>query len=189
MTKLVISLVGRPGSGKSTAAQHLQQAYGFSVFTFSAVIREFAAANNITLRKRADYAATSAKIYKKYGRGYMVNRALQLDATRICIDDVRSPRFVDIIRKAGGISVAFDCPTGVRFAHVHNHPDKTKYPPTLEAFIANEREDEAVNLGPGITFAIDDALQAADHHLDASGSLAYTLEQLDAIVKPLLVRS
>jgi len=188
VSKLILSLIGHGGSGKTSAANYLQDEYKFTPFSFSLVIRGYAAAHSISLQKRANYASTHAEIIRKYGWDYTLSLALNLKADRICIDDVRSLPYADIIRDAGGKGIAFDCPVETRFAHVHNHPDKAKYPDTLNGFIENEREDEAITIGAGLQFETDLLMQSADYHIDASGSLENTFRQLDEIVQPLLTR-
>jgi len=186
MSKLIISLVGRPGTGKSSVAKHLEEKYGFTPFTFSTIIREYAAKNGIELTKRADYAATHAKMIAEHGWDYTLRIALSLSAKRICVDDLRSPKYAEVLRAAGGHEIAFDCPAEVRFAHVQEHGDKVKYPATFDEFMQAEHEDDATVIGPGLKFEIDELMKLADYHADASGSLEHTFEQVDVIVEALL---
>jgi dephospho-CoA kinase len=186
MNKIILSLIGYGGSGKTSATRYLHDTYGFTPFTFSSVIRDYAAAHGIALTKRTDYANTHAEMIKKYGWDYTLNIGLNLPGARLCIDDVRSRKYAERIQQAGGLAIAFDCPTEVRFAHVRNHPDKAKYPATLEAFIQNEREDEATSIGAGLAFETGALMKTADYHVDASGSLEHTFSQLDTIVAALL---
>lgn len=186
MEKIIIYLVGHGGSGKTSAATYLQQKYNFTPFAFSASIREYAATNNIPLRKRADYANTHAEMLKKYGWDYVPQAALNSPDMRVCIDDVRSRRYAELIQRAGGVSIAFDCPLELRFAHTLNHPDRAKYPASLRAFMQNEQDDEATGIGAGLEFETDALMKLADHHIDATGSLRNTYDQLDDIVAPLL---
>lgn len=182
MSKTILYLVGYGGSGKSSAAQYLQQKYGFVPFSFSAAIRDYAAEHNIALRSRLDYARTHAEMLSKNGWDYTLNLALQLPHDRICIDDVRSPKYADRIKQAGGMSIAFDCPPEVRFAHTQTHADKAKYPATFETFLQNERDDDATVIAPGLEFNIEQLLESADYHIDATGTLENTLEQLNSII-------
>ncbi len=183
---MIISLIGHPASGKTSAAKHLEKTYGFTVFTFSKAIREYAAQNNIELKCRADYANTHARMLQEHGWDYTLRLALEQEATRLCIDDVRSPRFAEVLREAGSIDIAFDCPAAVRFAHVRENADSAKYPDTQEAFDRNEREDNEVVIGPGLEFNTDQVMKTANYHIDASGSLDNTLQQLDDIIAILI---
>lgn len=183
MNKITLYTIGYGASGKTSAGQYLQQKYGFVLFSFSAVIRDYAAAHNITLKNRHDYARTHAEMLEQNGWDYSLNLALELPDERICIDNVCSPKYAERIKQAGGISIAFDCPAGVRFAHIKNHPDKAKYPPTFEAFMQNERDDQATLIAPGLEFDTASLLESADYHIDATGTLEDTFRQLDDILQ------
>ncbi len=186
MKKLIISLVGHPASGKTSAAKYLEEKYGFTTFTFSKAIREYAAENNIELKRRADYANAHTRMLCEHGWDYTLKLALEQNAQRLCIDDVRSPRFAEVLRAAGSIDIAFDCPSDIRFAHIRGNTDNAKYPGTQEAFDENEREDNEVVIGPGLEFNTDQVMRTANYHINASGTLENTFEQLDRIIVELI---
>jgi cytidylate kinase len=186
VSRHIISLIGYGGSGKSSVANHLHEKYGSAVFTFSKVIREYIEANGLALKKRADFAQAHAAIIEKFGPSYMTAAILALPGELVCVDDLRSQLYSDVLRKAGGKTMAFECPPAIRFAHVRNHADKVKYPPTKEAFIRNEQEDETITLGAGLDLDTASLMQQADYHIDASKSLESTFRQTDAIIDSLL---
>jgi len=185
MTKIIISLIGYGGSGKSSSAEYLKENFNFSTFTFSNVIREYAKEQNIVLRKRADFANTLAEIIKEYGLDYMLTIALNTKSNRICIDDLKLLPYAEIIHKLGGKTIAFDCPAETRFSHVRNHLDVAKYPTTLRDFLKNEHEDDAAILGKNLKFETTLLMKEADYHIDASKTLEDTFNQLENIVRPL----
>ncbi len=185
MTRVIVCLVGHPASGKTSAARYLEKNYGFTTFTFSAVIRDYAAKNDIELKQRADYANTHAHMLKEHGWDYTLQLALKLNTDRLCVDDLRSPRFAEALREAGSVDIAFDCPLAIRFAHLQGSTDSAKYPDTLEAFIENERKDNTVVIGPGLEFDTDRIMQNARYHIDASGTLVNTYRQLEKIISSL----
>lgn len=182
MAKTIVYLVGRAGSGKTSAAKYLQEAHGFTFFTFSDAIRAYAVQHNLPLNERADYARAHSAILKEHGVGYMVNMALQIPTDRLCLDGVRSRAYADLIRQAGGIAIAFDCPVETRFSRIKDSADKAKYPTTLEAFVQSETDDEAAIEGSGITFETGALMEAAEHHIDATQHITAVRAQLDALV-------
>jgi len=182
MQKIIVSLVGHPGSGKTSVARYLQEKHDFMPFSFGTVIREYAAKEGIRLEKRADYANTHARILKEHGWDYTLQLALGLDTERLCVDDMRVVRYAELLRQAGGIEIAFDCPPETRFAHTQNHVDTAKYPTDFASFIQNERDDDAVEIAPGLKFETDKVMRTADYHLDAAGTLERTFEQTDTII-------
>lgn len=186
MKKVIVSLVGYPASGKTSAAKYLEENYGFTVFSFSAAIREYAIKHDIALQRRADYANTHARMLREGGWDYTLKLALAQSADRLCVDDVRSPRFAAFLREAGSIDIAFDCPPAVRFAHTEGKAaDSAKYPGTQAAFAENERQDNEVVIGPGLEFDIDRVMEGCPYRIDASGTLEDTYGQLEAILRQL----
>jgi hypothetical protein len=183
--KVILYLIGYGGSGKSSAAAYLQATYGFAPFAFSSVIRDYASKNGIALKKRADYANAHAEMLARYGWDYTVGAGLDMPSDRICIDDVRTRKYAERIKQAGGVSIAFDCPTEIRFAHVRDHADRVKYPATLDAFVQNECDDEKATIGTGLEFETAALMESADYHVDASKRLVDTFRQLDAIITQL----
>ena len=186
MSKTIISLVGHPASGKTSAAKYLEEKYGFAIFTFSRAIRDYAQKNGIELTRRADYANTHARMLDENGWDYTLKLALGQSTDRLCIDDVRSPRFADVLRRAGSVDIAFDCPDVIRFNHVQESKDTAKYPRTPSSFFKNERADNKVVIGPGLEFNTGEVMRTATYHIDASGTLADTYSQLDKILAELL---
>lgn len=181
MAKTIVYLIGKAGSGKTSATKYLQERHGFTPFTFSTAIRAYAQQHNLPLGVRADYARAHAAILQEHGIGYMLDMALQLPGDRLCLDGVRSRAYADLIAQAGGKGIAFDCPVEVRFDRIKNSADTTKYPHTLEAFIKSEIDDETAIEGSGITFETEALMAEADYHIDAATSLPAVCEQLNAI--------
>lgn len=186
MSRLIVSLIGYGGSGKSSAARHLSERYGFAVFTISSVIHEYASAHGLELRNRSDFARVHAEIIETLGPDHIPSVALGLPAVRLCVDGLRSRSYAEAFRAAEGKEIAFACPVELRFAHIRNHPDKVRYPNVLAEFIRGEQEDEKVIDTPGLKFETGELMRQADYHIDASGTLAQTLSQLDKIIEPLL---
>ncbi len=188
MQKVIVSLAGHPGSGKTSAAHYLQEKYGFTPFSFGVVIRDYAAKNGIKLEKRADYANTHTRMLKEHGWDYTMRLALSLETERLCVDDLRVVSCAKMLREAGGVEIAFDCPPDVRFAHTQGHPDKARYPSDFATFMKNEHEDNAVVIAPGMEFETDKVMEGAQYHLDASDTLEHTFEQLDKIIGQIVSR-
>lgn len=184
--KLIISLIGHGGTGKTSTAKYLEEKYGFTTFTFSTVIREYAAKHGIELKKRIDYAHTNAQMIEKYGWDYALKIILDMPADRVCVDDLRSKPYVDVLRQAGGKEIALVCPTETRFAHVKDNPDRAKYPATLEDFVQNEEEDDAAVLTKGLKFDTEEIMKTAHYRIDTSGSLQDMYRQLDEIIPEII---
>lgn len=186
MSKVIISLIGYGGSGKTTTSQRLQKEYGFYVFTFSNALRSYADKHRIQLNTRADYARVHARIIDKYGVGYLPSLALSTGADLVCVDNLSSVVYADYFRKLGGKEIVFDCPVEVRFSRTRDSSDSAKYPSTLETFIQNERDDEAVEIGQGVRIEPTKLIGGADYHVDASLPLPAVLERVDNIIDQIL---
>lgn len=187
MKRVVIALVGAAGSGKTSAARHLCERYGFEMFTFSTAIREYAEVHGLPLRSRSDFAAAHKAIVAEQGIEYLPERALDSAAPRLIIDGLRSRRYRSALRTAGAVTIGFDCPAEVRFARVKNSGDAAKYPADLDDFIQNEHDEEQVQIGPGLRLETSILVKTADFRIDASRPQAEVFKELDALVEKLLV--
>lgn len=182
MSKLIISLVGYGGSGKTTIAKHLHNKYGFYTFTFSNVIRDYAKKYAVQLNKRADFAKVHSRIIDDFGVEFLPSLALKTDDDLVCIDNLSSLVYADYLRKRGGQEIAFVCPTEVRFSRTHSSGDSAKYPSTIEAFIQNEQEDEKVIIGHGVRIETPKVIKTADYHVDTDYPLVDVIREVDNII-------
>ncbi|HEY8999448.1 MAG TPA: AAA family ATPase [Candidatus Saccharimonadales bacterium] len=186
MSKVIITLVGAAGSGKSSAARHLCEKYGFEMFTFSTAIREYAEAHNLPLKNRTDFAAAHKAIVAEQGVEYLPNRALDSRAEHLIIDGLRSRRYRTVLQAAGAKTIGFDCPAEIRFARTQGIADAAKYPGDFNAFVQNEHDEEQVRIGPGLRLETSVLVETADFRLNASRPQDEVFKNLDAIVERML---
>src|SRR5580658_6513506 len=106
--KIIVQILGLPGSGKSEACHYLNK-YGFSTILISDLIRKFAAQHNIELIDRKDYSRTRDLMLKTLGSDTITKTVLNAPSRLVCVDGIRVPRLMHDLSRHGAISIAFYC--------------------------------------------------------------------------------
>lgn len=121
---IIIGLLGRAGSGKTSVAKHLQ-AKGFRRISFADPIKELAKDYfNLTDEEietkpphaRAILQGIGSLIRQEIDENFFIQEAANkirysdLQAQQFCIDDVRLPAEAQFIKDLGGIVVKVKCP-------------------------------------------------------------------------------
>ena len=146
MTKIIIGLAGRAGSGKTTAAKHLVDELGFTRLSFADPIRNMVGDFLMDMGYGADYVDSLLTIEKnqvlapigrssrqlmqsigtEWGRDCVDNdvwvtlarrRVRTIDADLIVFDDVRFENEASMVRSLGGIIIHIDRGDLVADAH------------------------------------------------------------------------
>lgn len=181
--EVVLSLSGNPCNGKSTAAAHLAEVYGFEIVRPSDMIRAFAHDNNLCLDERNDYINAHNIMLDEFGEDYVVNTMIDSPGNRLCIDGERIPRHIERLQGLGARVMAFWCPLEARYQRSvkrGEQRDKSQ----LQAFSEDEsREYQSVNRPYTSVMTV---MQMANFHIDASQPLERVLASVDSHVIPLL---
>lgn len=92
MPKLIIGLVGLPGSGKGTLAKLLQENYGANIFRFSTVLSDILKRLNLK-QTRENMIDLSEILRKQFGEDVLAyaieNDAIHADSEIVVVDGVR----------------------------------------------------------------------------------------------------
>ena len=121
--KVILGIVGKAGSGKTTAAKHLVDYYGFTRMAFADEIKHMAVEYFGLTREEAfetkpPHARTILQgigtlIRTQFDRLFFVQKlADRLHSSRaemIVIDDIRLPEEADFVREIGGVVVRLEC--------------------------------------------------------------------------------
>ena len=180
--KTRINLIGQAGSGKSTISQHLAEHFGFEIFRPSDVIREYAQARDIALKRRQDYVDVHQAMMDE-DPDMIVRPVLQSPAARLCIDGLRVPHHAEILqRQVGMVTLALACPVETRFDRVYNASEWRRYREesqvkTLEEFTADEAADND-NTDPLLPNVVT-IMRMAGTTIDASQPLEVVLRQTE----------
>ena len=106
--KLILNIVGSPGSGKTTVCAHLEEKYRFVTVRPSDSIRLYAQEHGIPLVRRLDYVMCGQRM-KQEDPHIFVKAVLANPAERICVDGLRMPFDMDELRKQGAVMLALEC--------------------------------------------------------------------------------
>lgn len=186
-TRLVIDVIGFPGSGKSTICKHLAER-GFAVRRPSDVLRTYAADHGIELRGRQDYIRVHHLLNKEDPIA-IIRPIIASTEPLVCLDGMRSPFLLDELQKQSfrTVVIALDCPIETRFARVQADDERRgthRAPITLEAFRADELPDYE-NPDRNVT-NMREMAKRADYAIDAAQSPAQVLAAVDAVITELV---
>lgn len=183
MERLIIASAGQPASGKGTLADKYFAPRGFAVVSGSSILRQWAAQEGVQLHTRRDYDEFHKHIRKQRGSVSLAEAMLANEATRLHIDGIRNFGDFMRIKQAGGYVVALECPIEKRF--MRGLLDKShRHPPSMVDFYELEQREYNDPDPNGSHTAV--VMDLADHTVNAALPLRQVIEQVDAIVTPLL---
>lgn len=133
--KAIFALAGYSGTGKSTLADLLVTARGFTAYEGSQLIREHARTAGIALRERADYEAHHHTMVGTLGATCLADIMLDSPDSRQVYVGLRTKPHFRRFKEAGGVVAALVCPPEVCVAR-GDHTDP-KNATTLEAYRRN----------------------------------------------------
>jgi len=166
--RVVVDIVGPPGSGKSKLCADLRQEYGFEIYRPSDVIRAYARAHNIALSGRQDYV-TCHEALNAEDPDAIPRPALESTAQYLCVDGMRSPiPFLTLRQKIGAKLIYLECPPEIRLERIRADDERSGHRRiiTLESLLADEAADD-VNMSRNVANMVE-MRQLADYVIDAS---------------------
>jgi dephospho-CoA kinase len=183
--KLIVALIGNPGSGKSNAAKHLEQSYGFTVVRPSGIIRSYAQERGLLLNERRDYIRAHQQMLAEHGETHVVDSIATLDSSRLCIDGERIPKNIERLRLLGAkvSTIALWCPIETRHQRALSRGG-TRDKQDIQAFASDEAEEYQSTEAPYTS--VMTVMQMADHHVDASQTQEQVLQKIDTHINSLL---
>lgn len=184
MGRLIVTLVGEAGAGKTEVRRHLAKQYDFSTILISDIIRDYARLRGIPLLQRPDFLTAHRQMKAELGVGHVADTVLATPGGRLAVDGLRVPNDLERIRANAEVIcrvIAFPCPAPIRFERAKG---RTLDPPTYEEFLENDAAD-AYN--PDLEYQNTlIMMEMADHAIDASQSKEVVLAEVDDYVVPLL---
>jgi adenylate kinase family enzyme len=182
MTKrLIVGLVGNPGSGKSTIARHLANKHGFYHFEGSDYLRAEAKRRGVDLQTRNDYSEFHRSLQLEHGASVAAKYMLALPGERLVFSGLRSTQNARELQAAGGIIIALQAPVETRYARTTH--DQLKSQPTLEEFKAVE--DAQLVSRDRLGADVLSTMEIADITMNVARPLDEVLDEIDTIIEKL----
>jgi len=180
--RIIVNIVGLPGSGKSTICAYLQKTQSFELYRPSDALRAYAKANNRPLNRRQDYINCHRAMVAQ-DPDAMIQPVLHSSADKICIDGLRAPSSTKKLQEIyGAVCIILDCPIEKRFANVQKDPHRSGHrsQATLEQFQADELPDYH-NDDPNLP-SMDGIVAIADYRVNSNRPLKEVCQEIDKII-------
>lgn len=179
MTRLVIGLVGRKGSGKGTVAKILKETYGASVYRFSDTLRDIL--DILFLEQSREHLVHLSEVLRNgFGQGVLkqaiIKRVEHDAADLVVLDGVRRIDDLEELDVLGDLKlISVEAPLEMRFerlrARGENVGEATR---TLESFKELEHASTEVT--------IVDVEARANVHIDNSSDREHLEKQIEILM-------
>ena len=183
--ELLFDLIGHPGAGKSEACKHLEQQWGFKVYSPSSLIRNFANNKGLTPKGREAFSECHRLVIEEDPLAF-VRPILGSEALRLCADGLRSPVDAWQLKDFGGHIIALVASQEIRYDRIIQ--DRTRSGTRLPISFDDFRTDETADIhdDPRLTHT-QTVIGMADFTINTEGlSTSDVACELDTIVLDLL---
>lgn len=182
--RIILALVGNPGSGKTAIGRYLANRHGFYHFEGSDGIREHAQREGSLLFSRREYSDFHRTLQQKHGKDVLARTLLERPEDRLVFVGIRSVDNARTLQAAGGVVIALDCPLEIRFGRVDH--SGLKYEKTIEEF--KKTEDREMYSPDGYGADVMRVVEIADRKLDTSTPMEVTEKVIDALIEELAAK-
>lgn len=142
---MLIGVVGQIAVGKGVLKDYLINHFGFSSFSLSSIVHEEAKKRGIKNITRKDLQDIGNDLRKKYGRGILAKRALEIikksKKSRWVIEGIRNTAEVELLKKQKNFSlIGIKSIRALRFKRLLSR-NKPWDPKTWNEFLKVDRRD------------------------------------------------
>lgn len=183
MVRKIIGLVGPIASGKSMVADNLVSR-GFIVEKLSNRVRDEAVNRGMELT-RENLQNIGNEMRELHGPGYLAELTIKMfmnDDRGLCLDGVRNPGEIEVIRNMGGHVIAVDCPVNLRLErYIKRSVDRLEDDGSERAFwLINNRDMGISESANGQR--VSDCMELADFKVNNTSTESELLSQIDIIL-------
>ena len=156
VNKLVVGLVGMPGSGKSVVVETAQKV-GYEVIVMGDVIREETRKRGLALNPK-NIGAVMLDLRKKSGKGVIAEKCVprieRTESCKVIVDGLRSLHEADVFKQRfpSFTLIAVHASPETRFSRL-NRRGRSDDPDGWEIFRERDMRELSVGLGNGIAMA------------------------------------
>ena len=175
-----LALVGKNGSGKSTAASFFE-AQGFAIISLSDFIREEATLQGLP-HTRDNLTTIGNHIKDHHGTAHLAQKALarakELNLANVIFDSVRHPDEVDTLKRADVFILGLTVDISTRFERAKERQSERD---TLDfdTFVAQDkRESEGSSSGQNLNASLD----LCNHIIENNGSVEELQQALFSVL-------
>ncbi len=136
---MIIGLTGTNAAGKTTVANFFIR-HGFAYYSLSDEIREIMKFRNTEIN-RDNLIAVGNEMRRKFGKGYLAERALRKIRGDAVVDSIRNLGEIDALKKSGEfILISLDAPAEARYSRAKER-GRTGEGETLQEFMEKEQKE------------------------------------------------
>lgn len=183
---IAVGIFGLFAAGKDTAAEYLEQNYGFAHRSLPAYLRKEAVRQGIPTDNRPALSAFATELKAREGHEILAKLAMADAGEKTAYSGIRHPKEVELLKTIPGfILVEIVAPIELRHARAQaRNRDKTDLLP-FEEFKASEDRERKGTGGQ----LLDPIMEMVDIHIDNEGSLEELYMHLDDLVEKLSANS
>ena len=175
--KTNLGILGPAGSGKGIAARYIAKKYNYKIINLGNIVRALAKKEHFS-PKRENLEKLQAKYSKKYGKDFVIGKALEKakqSRMPVILDGIRKPIQAEKAKKElKATLILVDAKPEIRFERMKIRRRKD-FPKTLKEFNRIEAKENKV-------FNLKRTFSMVDFRADNSNGKAYLFKQLDAIM-------
>ena len=144
MKKILIGLIGPIGGGKGLAVEHIIKKFKFKSVILGDLVREDTKKEKLELT-RENLRAIAKKYRKKYGRYYLINRAVKRlkNSKKGLIDGLRMPDETLKAKKLGTKIILIDAKPRLRFERTKKRA-RVGFSKTFKQFQKENKEEAKI---------------------------------------------
>lgn len=188
MKKIILGLVGPIASGKSVVSDYLKRK-GFMVEKLSNRLREEADKRNLECTREI-LQDLGNELREVHGVGYLAEWTINKFSNSehpICLDGVRNPGEVEVIKKMGGMVLAIDAIDEKRMTwYMTRSKSRDEDGQTREEFLKADKRDSGVGEASNGQQVLE-CVRQADLVIENNGTVDDLLHRVDLIVDDLLL--
>ena len=183
MSNIIIGLVGPIASGKSVVSDYLDKK-GFLVEKLSNRLREEAKMRGLECTREL-LQDLGNELRAAWGPGYLAEWTIKKFENHdrpICLDGVRNPGEVEVIKRMGGMILGIDASSDKRLEwYMGRSMSREEDQATREEFLKADSRDSGVGES-GLGQQVSECLRLADRVIDNNKTVVELLNQVETIV-------
>jgi dCMP deaminase len=178
---MIIGITGTLGAGKGTIVEFLKEK-GFKHYSVREFLIKEIKKRNLIINRR-NMVSVANEIRKNNYPSYIIDQLFEKakqETNNIIIESIRTPNEAEKIKEKGGILIAVDADSKIRYSRILIRQSETDNI-NFEEFLENEK-DEMFSINP-YEQNLSKCISLSDFKLDNNKDIKYLKNQLEEVLK------